>query len=48
LIVAPIIVALLWLGMYPQPVLNTFAPAMHNLQRQANVHTVARQNLVNE
>jgi NADH-quinone oxidoreductase subunit M len=36
LIVAPMIVALLWLGLYPQPILNTFAPAMHNLQRQAN------------
>lgn len=37
LIVAPMIVALLWLGLYPQPVMNTFAPAMHNLQREANL-----------
>jgi NADH-quinone oxidoreductase subunit M len=37
LIIAPMIVALLWLGLYPQPVLNTFAPAMHNLQREANL-----------
>ncbi|ULA70069.1 MAG: hypothetical protein LZF62_480268 [Nitrospira sp.] len=37
LIVAPMIVALLWLGLYPQPVLNTFARAMHNLQREANL-----------
>lgn len=37
LIVAPMIVALLWLGLYPQPVVNTFAPAMHNLQREANL-----------
>jgi NADH-quinone oxidoreductase subunit M len=37
LIVAPMIVALLWLGLYPQPVLNTFAPAMHTLQREANL-----------
>ena len=37
LIVAPMSVALLWLGLYPQPVLNTFAPAMHNLQREANL-----------
>lgn len=37
LIVAPMIIVLLWLGLYPQPVLNTFAPAMHNLQREANL-----------
>lgn len=36
LIVAPMIGVLLWLGWYPQPVFNTFAPAMHNLQREAN------------
>ena len=48
LMVAPMIMALLWLGMYPQPVFNTFAPAMHNLQRQANLHAMAPQNLVNE
>lgn len=47
-IVAPMILALLWLGMYPQPVLNTFAPAMHNLQRQANLHAMTGPNLVNE
>ena len=43
LIVAPMIIALLWLGLYPQPVLNTFAPAMHNLQREANLPAVVRQ-----
>jgi NADH-quinone oxidoreductase subunit M len=43
LIVAPMIVALLWLGLYPQPVLNTFAPAMHNLQREANLPAVVWQ-----
>jgi NADH-quinone oxidoreductase subunit M len=37
LIIAPMIVALLWLGLYPQPVLNTFAPAVHHLQREANL-----------
>ena len=37
LIIAPMIVTLLWLGLYPQPVLNTFAPAVHNLQREANL-----------
>ena len=47
-IVAPMIAALLWLGMYPQPVLSTFAPAMQNLQRQANLHAMAGPNLVNE
>jgi NADH-quinone oxidoreductase subunit M len=43
LIVAPMIVALLWLGLYPQPVLNTFAPAMHNLQRSADMPAVVWQ-----
>ena len=43
LIVAPMIIALLWLGLYPQPVLNTFAPAMHNLQREANLPAMVRQ-----
>lgn len=43
LIVAPMIVALLWLGLYPQPVLNTFAPAMHHLQREANFPAVVWQ-----
>ena len=40
LIVAPMIVGLLWLGLYPQPVLNTFASAMHQLQRSANLPAV--------
>jgi len=35
LMVAAMIVGLLWLGFYPQPVLSTFAPAMDNLQRSA-------------
>jgi NADH-quinone oxidoreductase subunit M len=43
LIVAPMIVALLWLGLYPQPVFNTFAPAMQNLERLANLPAVALQ-----
>ena len=42
-IVAPMIVALLWLGLYPQPVFNTFAPAMQNLERLANLPAVALQ-----
>jgi len=32
---AAMMVGLLWLGFYPQPVLNTFSPAMDNLQRNA-------------
>ena len=43
LIVAPMIVGLLWLGLYPQPVLNTFAPAMHNLQGAATLPAVVWQ-----
>jgi len=43
LIVAPMIVGLLWLGLYPQSVLNIFAPAMHNLQRAANLPAVVWQ-----
>jgi NADH-quinone oxidoreductase subunit M len=43
LIVAPMIVGLLWLGVYPQPVLNTFAPAMQQLQRNANLPNVVWQ-----
>ena len=43
LIIAPMIVALLWLGLYPQPVLNTFTPAMHHLQREANLPAVVWQ-----
>jgi len=36
LILAPMIVVLLWLGLYPLPVLNTFRPAMNNLQQSAS------------
>jgi NADH-quinone oxidoreductase subunit M len=32
LMTAAMILGLLWLGFYPQPVINTFAPAMNNLQ----------------
>lgn len=35
LIIAPMIVVLLWLGLYPMPVLNTFNPAMSSLQQSA-------------
>lgn len=33
LMLAPMMAILLWLGLYPQPVLNTFGPAMHALQQ---------------
>jgi NADH-quinone oxidoreductase subunit M len=36
LIMAPMIVLLLWLGLYPIPVFKTFSPAWKNLQRSAN------------
>jgi NADH-quinone oxidoreductase subunit M len=41
LVMALMMVGLLWLGLYPQPVLNTFSPAMDNLQREANLPTAA-------
>ena len=41
LMVAAMIAGLLWLGFYPQPVLNTFGPVWDNLQRQAPMTTAA-------
>jgi NADH-quinone oxidoreductase subunit M len=41
LMIGTMMVGLLWLGLYPQPVLDTFAPAMNNLQREAQVPTAA-------
>ncbi len=41
LIVGVMVLGLLWLGLYPQPVFNTFAPAMDNLQREAQTATAA-------
>jgi NADH-quinone oxidoreductase subunit M len=35
--IAVMIVGLLWLGFYPQPVLDTFRPALDNLQRDAQI-----------
>jgi len=40
-IVATMIAALLWLGLYPQTVLNTFEPALQNLQDEAQQSTAA-------
>jgi len=36
LILAPMIVVLLWLGLYPLPVLSTFKPTMRSLQQYAS------------
>lgn len=41
LMMAAMIAGLLWLGLYPQPVLNTFGPAMDNLQREAQTPIAA-------
>jgi len=42
IIVTPMIVVLLWLGLYPQPVFNTFNPAMETLQQHAGQTMQAR------
>jgi NADH-quinone oxidoreductase subunit M len=41
LMVAAMIAGLLWLGLYPQPALNTFQPALQNLQREVSATTAA-------
>jgi len=41
LMVTAMIAGLLWLGLYPQPVLNTFQPALQNLQHQVSATTAA-------
>ncbi len=41
LMIASMIVGLLWLGLYPQPVLNTFAPVLDNLQREVQAPSAA-------
>jgi NADH-quinone oxidoreductase subunit M len=41
LMMAVMIVGLLWLGFYPQPVLDTFRPASDNLQHDAQVSVAA-------
>ena len=41
LMVGAMIAGLLWLGFYPQPVLNTFGPALDKLQRQTPMTTAA-------
>jgi NADH:ubiquinone oxidoreductase subunit 4 (subunit M) len=37
LMIASMIVGLLRLGLYPQPVFNTFGPALDNLRREAQI-----------
>jgi NADH-quinone oxidoreductase subunit M len=39
--VAAMIAGLLWLGLYPQPVLNTFQPALQNLRHEVFATTAA-------
>src|ERR1700722_5358345 len=41
LMVGAMIAGLLWLGFYPQPVFNTFGPALDNLQREAEAPIAA-------
>src|SRR3974390_268189 len=41
LIMTMMILGLLWLGFHPQPVLNTFAPAMDNFQHEVQIPPVA-------
>ncbi len=40
LIMVPMMAILLWLGLYPQPVLRTFEPAMHKLQEYSKPRPV--------
>jgi NADH-quinone oxidoreductase subunit M len=41
LMMATMILGLLWLGLYPQPVFNTFGPTLNNLQRGVQMPTAA-------
>ena len=41
LMIGAMAAGLLWLGFYPQPVLSTFAPALDNLQREAQMPVAA-------
>ncbi len=41
LMIGAMIAGLLWLGLYPQPVFNTFGPALDHLQREAQVPIAA-------
>jgi NADH-quinone oxidoreductase subunit M len=37
-IIALMAASLLWLGLYPQPILNTFSPALHALETTVQLH----------
>ncbi len=41
-IIALMAISLLWLGLYPQPVLSTFSPALHALEAKAQATAVIR------
>jgi NADH-quinone oxidoreductase subunit M len=41
LMIGAMVAGLLWLGFYPKPVINTFAPALDNLQREAQLPVAA-------
>jgi NADH-quinone oxidoreductase subunit M len=41
LMVGTMIAGLLWLGLYPQPVLNTVEPALQTLQQETQASTAA-------
>ena len=37
-IIALMAASLLWLGLYPQPILNTFSPTLHALETTVQLH----------
>ncbi len=41
LIMVPMMLLLVWLGLYPQPVFNTFSPALKNLEQSAPMTLVS-------
>jgi NADH-quinone oxidoreductase subunit M len=42
LIVGPMLACLVWIGVYPQPLLNTFRPVLSSIQQQATLPLAAR------
>jgi NADH:ubiquinone oxidoreductase subunit 4 (subunit M) len=40
-IVAVMMIGLLWLGLYPKPVIDLFGPVMDNLQHQVDLGAMA-------
>jgi len=41
LIIAPMLACLVWIGVYPQPLLNTFRPVLSSIQQQATLPLAA-------